>query len=75
MIWLVLLGSSLAFGVGFALSWRRMRRQIQARIDREVEAEIRRQIEDRVQQELSNGRIQKHVAEATRCAETDQQSQ
>lgn len=74
MIWLVLVSTALAFGVGFALSWRRMRRQLQLRIDQQVEAEIRRQIQQRVLDELSQGRMQKPVARAARDASAAQQT-
>lgn len=66
LFWVVILSTALAFGLGFALAWQRMRRQLQARMDREVEAEIRRQIQARVLNELSNGKMQQHVAAAQR---------
>ncbi len=73
MIWLVVLATAVAFGLGFALSWIRMRRRIQARMNQQVEVEIRRQIQQRVMHELSGGRMRKHVPDTVSQQQVPQQ--
>lgn len=65
MIWFVLLMTTVAFALGFAFSWVRVKRRLQAKVDAQVEAEIRRQIQQRVLDELSSGRMRNHITAAT----------
>lgn len=73
MFWLLLLATALAFGLGFALSWIRMKRHLQQKMDHAVEAEIRKQIQQRVLDELSNGRMDRYVKDAQANSERSRQ--
>lgn len=72
MIWLITLATAVAFGLGFALSWIRLRRRLQARINEQVELEIRRQINTRVADELSQGPMRSHIERAAKAASAEQ---
>lgn len=72
MVWFVILATAVAFGLGFALSWIRLRRRLQARINEQVELEIRRQINARVADELSQGPMRDHIERAAKAASAEQ---